>query len=118
MLWSVLRRYDRCVDKPEDSGESRLNARGVFRPDAFADRLCLVSLDELAGKGMKGIIVDLDNTLVKLEVDWGEVKAELEPIIMRSKLTVILDLPKDLRPVDTDRQKVKQILLNLLSNAV
>jgi len=36
----------------------------VFRPDAFADRLSLVSLDELAGKGMKGIIVDLDNTLV------------------------------------------------------
>jgi PAS domain S-box-containing protein len=48
----------------------------------------------------------------------GEVKAELEPIIMRSKLTVTLDLPKDLRPVATDRQKVKQILLNLLSNAL
>jgi signal transduction histidine kinase len=37
---------------------------------------------------------------------------------MRSKLTVTLDLPKDLRPVATDRQKVKQILLNLLSNAL
>jgi HAD superfamily phosphatase (TIGR01668 family) len=36
----------------------------VFRPDAFADRLSLVSLDDLASKGMKGIIVDLDNTLV------------------------------------------------------
>jgi len=51
-------------DKSEDSGESRLNARGVLRPDAYADRLSLVSLDELASKGMKGIIVDLDNTLV------------------------------------------------------
>ena len=29
-----------------------------------------------------------------------------------------LDLPKDLRPLSTDRQKVKQILLNLLSNAL
>ena len=44
--------------------------------------------------------------------------AELEPIILRSKLTITLDLPKDLRPITSDRQKVKQILLNLLSNAL
>jgi signal transduction histidine kinase len=48
----------------------------------------------------------------------AEVKAELEPIIMLSKLTVTLDLPKDLKPISSDRQKVKQILLNLLSNAL
>jgi PAS domain S-box-containing protein len=48
----------------------------------------------------------------------SEVKAELEPIILRSNLTVTLDLPKDLRPITSDRQKVKQILLNLLSNAL
>jgi signal transduction histidine kinase len=48
----------------------------------------------------------------------SEVKAELEPIIMRSKLSVTLDLPKDLQPLSSDRQKVKQILLNLLSNAL
>src|SRR5947208_5556478 len=48
----------------------------------------------------------------------SEVKAELEPIIMRSKLAITLDLPKDLKPITSDRQKVKQILLNLLSNAL
>jgi PAS domain S-box-containing protein len=48
----------------------------------------------------------------------SEVKSELEPIIMRSKLTVVLDTPKDLKAVTSDRQKVKQILLNLLSNAL
>jgi len=48
----------------------------------------------------------------------AEVRAELEPIIMRSKLTLTIDLAKDLRPITTDRQKVKQILLNLLSNAL
>jgi signal transduction histidine kinase len=48
----------------------------------------------------------------------AEVKAELEPIILRSRLTVSLDLQKDLRPISTDRQKVKQILLNLVSNAL
>jgi signal transduction histidine kinase len=46
------------------------------------------------------------------------VKAELEPIILRSKLPVVLDLPKSLKPIKSDRQKVKQIVLNLLSNAL
>jgi PAS domain S-box-containing protein len=48
----------------------------------------------------------------------GEVKAELEPIILRSKLSISIDVPKDLPPLYSDRQKVKQILLNLLSNAL
>jgi PAS domain S-box-containing protein len=48
----------------------------------------------------------------------AEVKAELEPIILRSKLAVSVDVPKDLPQLMSDRQKVKQILLNLLSNAL
>jgi signal transduction histidine kinase len=48
----------------------------------------------------------------------AEVKSELEPIIMRSKITMAVDVPKDLPPMLSDRQKVKQILLNLLSNAL
>jgi signal transduction histidine kinase len=48
----------------------------------------------------------------------AEVRSELEPIILRSKLTVMTDLPRDLKPIASDRQKVKQILLNLLSNAL
>jgi PAS domain S-box-containing protein len=48
----------------------------------------------------------------------AEVKSELEPIILRSKLALVLELPKDLPPISSDRQKVKQILLNLLSNSL
>src|SRR5262245_227301 len=48
----------------------------------------------------------------------AEVKAELEPIILRSKLTVTVQIEKELAPLASDRQKVKQILLNLLSNAL
>ncbi len=36
----------------------------MFAPDGYADRLSRVSLDELAARGIRGIIVDLDNTLV------------------------------------------------------
>ncbi len=48
----------------------------------------------------------------------AEVRAELEPIILRSKLAITIDVPKDLPLLLSDRQKVKQILLNLLSNAL
>ena len=49
----------------------------------------------------------------------NEVKSELEPIIMRSKLTVTLAAARRIcAPISSDRQKVKQIILNLLSNAL
>jgi PAS domain S-box-containing protein len=54
----------------------------------------------------------------KLPDLMAEVKSELEPIILRSKLTVTIDLGKELPVMVSDRQKVKQILLNLLSNAL
>jgi len=52
------------VQCSEDSGERARNARQVLRPDGYARRLCNVSLEDLAARGMRGIIVDLDNTLV------------------------------------------------------
>jgi PAS domain S-box-containing protein len=48
----------------------------------------------------------------------AEVKAELEPIILRSKLAVTMQIDRELPLLSSDRQKVKQILLNLLSNAL
>src|SRR5471030_1687604 len=48
----------------------------------------------------------------------GEVRSELEPIILRSRLTLVIEVPGDLPSMKSDRQKVKQILLNLLSNAL
>ena len=47
-----------------------------------------------------------------------EVTTELEPIIAKSRLQVVCKLPSDLPSMRTDRQKVKQILVNLLSNAL
>jgi signal transduction histidine kinase len=47
-----------------------------------------------------------------------EVMAELDPIIQRSKLAVSTALAPKLPVVHGDRQKVKQVVLNLLSNAL
>ncbi len=48
----------------------------------------------------------------------AEVVAELEPLIVRSRLAVRSDVPNRLPPVRSDRQKIKQIVLNFLSNAI
>ena len=47
-----------------------------------------------------------------------EVMMELDPVIARSKLTVSPTLCQALPLVYSDRQKVKQIIVNLLSNAL
>jgi signal transduction histidine kinase len=48
----------------------------------------------------------------------AEVFLEVEPVIARSKLDVSREVPPDLQPMASDRQKVKQIVLNLLTNAL
>lgn len=60
------------MHKPEDSGENARKRPRVLRPDAFAERLTRVSLDDLAAQGVRGIIVDLDNTLVGYRQDTLE----------------------------------------------
>ena len=49
---------------------------------------------------------------------FDEVQAELEPIIKRSNLAVSTKVRGTVPSVRSDRQKVKQIVLNLLSNAL
>ena len=47
-----------------------------------------------------------------------EVMSELEPIVKRSSLTVTAKMQGKVPALRSDRQKVKQIVLNLLSNAL
>jgi PAS domain S-box-containing protein len=47
-----------------------------------------------------------------------EIMSEMAPIIARSTLAVRLQTSPELGPIRSDRQKVKQIVLNLLSNAL
>jgi signal transduction histidine kinase len=48
----------------------------------------------------------------------AEVMAEMEPIIARSDLAVTSQVSPERLSIRSDRQKVKQILVNLLSNAL
>ena len=48
----------------------------------------------------------------------AELLAEVEPLIQKAKLQTLTELSESLPPLYTDRQKVKQIVLNLLTNAI
>jgi signal transduction histidine kinase len=43
--------------------------------------------------------------------------ATVEPLLKDGRVRIVRDIPSDLPPIKTDRDKLKQILLNLLSNA-
>jgi PAS domain S-box-containing protein len=60
----------------------------------------------------------LNLTTFKIPELVEEVMSELEPIIRRSNLTVRANMARSLTPFKSDRQKVKQIVLNFLSNAL
>jgi signal transduction histidine kinase len=48
----------------------------------------------------------------------AELLAEVEPLIQKARLQIFTDLPPGIAVVVSDRQKVKQIVLNLLTNAI
>jgi signal transduction histidine kinase len=48
----------------------------------------------------------------------GELLAEVEPLIQKAHLSASTELATDLCVIVSDRQKVKQIMLNLLTNAI
>jgi HAD superfamily phosphatase (TIGR01668 family) len=66
------------VDRAEDTGDNRCNAVAMLGPDRFAPRLHDVPHEELEAAGIRGLIVDLDNTLLGFRetelaqehVDW------------------------------------------------
>jgi len=61
------------VDDAEDTGDIRPIEAAMLGPDRFAPRLADVSHEELEDSGIRGIIVDLDNTLMGFrETELGE----------------------------------------------
>jgi signal transduction histidine kinase/HAMP domain-containing protein len=54
---------------------------------------------------------------VRVEDVVSMATATVEPLLKDGRVRFVKDIPPDLPPLNTDRDKLKQILLNLLSNA-
>lgn len=111
-------------------GYTHMLLNGVTGPVSDAQRKSLTRIDSNS-RHLLALINDilditrieagrmpLNLTSFKIPELVEEVMSELEPIIKRSNLTVRATMPRSLPALKSDRQKVKQIVLNLLSNAL
>jgi PAS domain S-box-containing protein len=92
--------------------------KSLSRIDSNARHLLALINDILDITRIEAGRMPLNTTTFGIRELFEEVQSELEPIIKRSNLTVSARVPGSVPPIRSDRQKVKQIVLNLLSNAL
>jgi PAS domain S-box-containing protein len=92
--------------------------KSLSRIDSNARHLLALINDILDITRIEAGRMPLNATTFGLGELFDEVQSELEPIIKRSTLTVVTKVRGAVPSVRSDRQKVKQIVLNLLSNAL
>jgi signal transduction histidine kinase len=88
------------------------------RVDANARHLLSVINDLLDIARIESGKMPIQLEPVRLAELIEEVMTEVEPLIARTSLAVSRELPGGVPDLQSDRKKVKQILLNLLSNAL
>ncbi|HZV02801.1 MAG TPA: ATP-binding protein [Planctomycetota bacterium] len=92
--------------------------RNLARVDSNSKHLLLIINEILDITRIEAGRMPVNPSEFRLGALVAEVMSELEPIITRSQLTVTTDVDGDVPTLFSDRQKIKQIVLNLLSNAL
>jgi PAS domain S-box-containing protein len=92
--------------------------KSLTRIDSNARHLLALINDILDITRIEAGRMPLNATTFGIGELFEEVQSELEPIIKRSNLAVTTKVRGSVPSVRSDRQKVKQIVLNLLSNAL
>src|SRR6185295_6965251 len=99
-----------AISDPQQKSLSRIDSNSQHLLALINDILDITRIE--AGR------MPLNLSTFKIPALVDEVISELEPIIKKSNLSVRAIMPRTLPPLKSDRQKVKQIVLNLLSNAL
>jgi len=90
----------------------------MLRVDSNARHLLSIINDILDISRIEAGKMPLHIEEFELDVLICELLAELEPLIQKARLQVAIDVPQPAPRERSDRQKVKQIVLNLLTNAI
>ncbi len=98
------------LNRPQRDKLGRLDSNARHLLSIINDLLDLARIE--SGK----LSVQLEPVDLQELID--EVMTEVEPLIDRTTLAVTRHVPSEVPGLHTDRQKVKQIVLNLLSNAL
>jgi signal transduction histidine kinase len=92
--------------------------RSLGRVDSNAKHLLNIINDLLDISRIEAGKMPLHLEQFELPTLIGELLAEVEPLIHKAHLSASTELAADLPPLMSDRQKVKQIVLNFLTNAI
>jgi PAS domain S-box-containing protein len=98
------------ISPPQQDKMTRIDANARHLLAVINDLLDISRIE--SGK----MPVQIERVLLPELID--EVMTEVEPVIAGTRLSVLRELAPALPEIRTDRQKVKQIVLNLLSNAL
>jgi signal transduction histidine kinase len=92
--------------------------RNLARVDSNAQHLLALINDILDISRIEAGRMPLTVESIELDTLVREVLAELEPLVVRSRLAVSAHTGISLPSIESDRAKVKQVIVNLVSNAV
>ena len=67
----------------EDTGDRLAHVAPMFAPDLTAETIDCISLDALWADGVRGIIVDLDNTLVAHDHGTTKILRLIERVVFK-----------------------------------
>ena len=90
----------------------------LARVDANARHLLALVSEILDISRIEAGKMPVRNSSIKLHELIDEIMTEVEPLIATSSLTVTVNVPDRLPTIRSDRQKMKQVILNLLTNAL
>ena len=106
----LLRNRGGRIPEQELSYVERIRANGLHLLGLIDDLLDLSRIE--AGKPRLSV------SQVDLELLIRETVAQLEGRLLGKGVVIRLDLPSRMEPIETDRGKLKQVLINLLGNAI
>jgi PAS domain S-box-containing protein len=106
----ILLNYDGIEPESQKEFISIINMESERLSRLINDVLDIAKIE--AGKGV------WNDTLVMLEKTIRQVALVQQPLLAEKNLTIALDLPQDLPPVHADPDRIQQVLMNLVGNAV
>ncbi|MFA5438410.1 ATP-binding protein [Dehalococcoides sp.] len=114
-LTPILSSSEALLSREEPDSLNAELARNIYH-GAKSLNACISELLDLAKSEISGLT--LQRTSLLLNPLLSEIAGELTPYIQSHRQELILDLPEQLPAVLADPERIKQVLRNLLNNAV